>query len=558
MPTITARAEFNHKYSTATTSLPLLSMLAQATIGGSNILVRPNINHRPVYLHNIVSGGSSKRDMKSTVYSNEPTITFDGSPIGIMFYSVKTTEPAKSVEQALQSPTSDGVPLMSYANHHMQEPPGQGQLLLTNVRATQPTEQDWEIFCGYFSLDDVADEGDGPKPSCSHLAGALENIGNDYNPKTKQDILAFVSRRGINIDFQDEDIVEVMRFKLLVHYQSICPIRVAPYEGGHRITTAYSFLHGFYPTPLIPAEPAWTNNTSDHQAVPSHSPLFAAVNVEVSQAVGNTITNDFLEGVKSRGKVMTLSQKNSIDPNWRSVLSSCVDVFQQSYMNGEFTTIDNAEADYIATPYQPGENDPYFKVREIARPKYMAVAAEDAYIGPQLELWFQDVGNKAGIKDVDALTKHMMNTFNTYKLVYLKENFKGTPPSQYYRNFFPHILHYLFHLVDYSLQTGMAVTTMRQFVGEPEWKEQLDIGGSEIHSDGFIRMMCHQSVAITEQIIKGLAKHNMWKAKFKSPTKTKTSHLVRYNVLQDMFRCLNYFGPNPKMKTSSPFHKIVE
>ena len=301
-------------------SLDKFAIFTHRAIGGSNQVFRPNVNHRDVWLNSITAGPKSgKPGMIHTAQEARADIDFGANKTGIIFYSLVLSEedndgrirfPLRSFSKVLGKARNKG------AANTARKVERKGILFLEREYACQPNAGEFNSLMKYFSIPVQTIDRD-PNPGDYD---ELFRILNDYKLDNVESIKKFVDDRGIPLYIEGDEDYYHLRYKLSVHYQMHCRVRMAAYEGSHRIYTAVVTTERINPSLLIPCVPG----LAPDNPLPTGSALFRTLTVDIAAPPIGSYTRDFFDAIKQEGKRITQGLTHAVTPSIRSFWSNAI------------------------------------------------------------------------------------------------------------------------------------------------------------------------------------------------------------------------------------------
>jgi hypothetical protein len=298
---------------TGTISIDLLPLFTHRSLGGSNLLFCPDINHRRVFIPNVTRpSATGKPGMHATVLNNDGP-NFHGNKMGLMFYSaLNPSHAACRTGLSLESFTDvrEHVPTVDDSTTRAEFT---GPVILKNQFAYPVSAAEFCIPMNYFDVDV------GPI-DCPPTPG-------DYNPllsklqgvhlSTLEAIRKFVTDFHIPLNISDQMTFAQEWFLLTVHYQLHCPLCIGAWEGCHRICTAAILVEALKPSPFLPNVPAIPMD--DIGFLNKNSAVFKSVTVEIAGMKNAKFMKEFFKNIKDNGRDITSNMSHAIKPSWQSV-----------------------------------------------------------------------------------------------------------------------------------------------------------------------------------------------------------------------------------------------
>jgi hypothetical protein len=216
-------------FSTGTISIDLLPLFTDRSLGGSNLLFHPDINHRRVFIPNVTRpSATGKPGMRATALSNDGP-NFHGNKMGLMFYSaLHPSHAARRTGFSLESFTDvrEHVPTVDDSTTRAEFT---GPVILKNQFAYPVLAAEFCILMNYFNVD-VGPIDHPPTPGdYEPLLSKLQGV----HLSTLEAIRKFVTDFRIPLNISDQMTYAQAWFLLTVHYQLHCPVCIGAWEGCH-------------------------------------------------------------------------------------------------------------------------------------------------------------------------------------------------------------------------------------------------------------------------------------------------------------------------------------
>jgi hypothetical protein len=216
-------------FTTGTISIDLLALFTHHSLGGSNLLFCPDINHRGVFIPNMTrSTATGKPGMQATALSNNGP-NFHGNKMGLMFYSALHPSHAQGHPGfTLESFTDvrERVPTVADSTTTAEFT---GPVILKNELAYPVLAAEFDMLMNYFDIDVVPIDHPPTPGDYKPLLSKLQGV----HLATIEAIHKFVTGFRIPLNITNEMIYPQAQFLLTVHYQLHCPVCIGAWDGCH-------------------------------------------------------------------------------------------------------------------------------------------------------------------------------------------------------------------------------------------------------------------------------------------------------------------------------------
>jgi hypothetical protein len=261
-------------FTTGTISIDLLPLFTHRSLGGSNLLFHPDINHCRVFIPNVTRpSATGKPGMHATALSNDGP-NFHGNKMGLIFYSALHHSQAEG-HPNLESFTDvrEHVPTVDDSTSRAVFT---GPVILKNQFAYPVSAAEFRMLMNYFDVD-VGPIDHPPTPGdYEPLLSKLQGV----HLSTLEAIRKFVTDFHIPLNISDQMTYAQAWFLLTVHYQVHCPVCIGAWEGCHQIYTAAILVEALEPSPFLPNVPAIPMD--DVGFLNKNSAVFKSVTVEIA------------------------------------------------------------------------------------------------------------------------------------------------------------------------------------------------------------------------------------------------------------------------------------
>ena len=465
-------------FATGTISIDLLPLFTHRSLGGSNLLFRPDINHRRVFIPNVTRPtATGKPGMWATALSNDGP-NFHGNKMGLMFYSALHPDHAQGRTGFILESFTDIREHVPTVADPTTKARFTGPVTLKNELAYPVSAAEFHMLMNYFDIDVVPINHPPTPGDYEPLLSKLQGV----HLATMDAIRKFITDFNIPLNITNEMTYPQARFLLTVHYQMHCPVRIGAWEGCHRVYTAATLVEALKPSPFLPCVPG--NAMDDVGFLNKNSAVFKSVTVEVAGMKNAEFTQEFFKNIKDNGRDITASMSHAIEPSWRSVFLNAVEVVREAVAEKKVIMLDDTQSNFITSKFLRKEPNQYFDNCAYLTPKLFQTAVDDVFLKKTMTDWLE-----AEKITADTLLERMQAQFSHGKPFIINFDTRLTPSKFYYPGY-PRELLYFFQVTRFGMMTEKSLHVFREFFGEPNWTTQGKMT-VDIHGDAWLKKMVH-------------------------------------------------------------------
>jgi hypothetical protein len=358
-------------------------------------------------------------------------------------------------------------------------------------------------------------------------------------------------------EFPFEYAKEIMQF----HYQTNCKARLAQLEGGHRTYLTVAATNGLELTTKVPLKSKSLREIEGRTSIPSTSPIFNDIDVKVLAPAQGCTPCDFLRFALNEGREMTKATSNSIPPTPASSFVACIQKLTDCISDESVTLME--DTDFLVTDYVANGNG-LAQFRNTIWPHYWKAISEDIFVRDRLKSYIATQLSTPA-KPLDPNNMDLIGDPITEKLYHqtertgaqvmiemkkLKDPWKNANYQDKRGLNVPQFLLNNLELLMFGMMTRESIPVFRRFFGEPNFQAVQNGQASQasvMHDNEFINVIIQTANHAVEFLVKHHSEcTSAHTTKFgKIAGQSKLRYLLLHNVILDIMKTVNMYGPDP-------------